>query len=68
LKDEAVALVDVVAPPDFILNSPIGRADGELYKNLWSSVLQGSRVLERPSWWAEFCASKPVVGRLRSRM
>ncbi|XP_060102144.1 peroxisomal acyl-coenzyme A oxidase 3 [Heteronotia binoei] len=68
LKDDAVALVDVVAPPDFILNSPIGRADGELYKNLWSSVLQGSKVLERPSWWPEFCANKPVVGRLRSRM
>ncbi|XP_043429025.1 peroxisomal acyl-coenzyme A oxidase 3 isoform X4 [Prionailurus bengalensis] len=32
LKDDAVALVDVIAPPDFILDSPIGRADGELYK------------------------------------
>ncbi|MGH0164963.1 UNVERIFIED_CONTAM: hypothetical protein FKN15_048087 [Acipenser sinensis] len=29
LKDDAVALVDVIAPPDFILNSPIGKADGE---------------------------------------
>nr|XP_045376251.1 peroxisomal acyl-coenzyme A oxidase 3 [Camelus bactrianus] len=46
LKDDAVALVDVIAPPDFILDSPIGRADGELYKNLWTAVLQGSRVLE----------------------
>nr|XP_048704940.1 peroxisomal acyl-coenzyme A oxidase 3 isoform X2 [Caretta caretta] len=68
LKDDAVALVDVIAPPDFILNSPIGRADGELYKNLWTIVLQGSKVLERPSWWAEFCVNKPVVGKLRSRM
>ncbi|KAM9143145.1 peroxisomal acyl-coenzyme A oxidase 3 isoform 6-T7 [Pangshura tecta] len=68
LKDDAVALVDVIAPPDFILNSPIGRADGELYKNLWTIVLQGSKVLERPSWWAEFCVNKPIVGKLRSRM
>nr|XP_034968158.1 peroxisomal acyl-coenzyme A oxidase 3 isoform X1 [Zootoca vivipara] len=68
LKQEAVALVDVIAPLDFILNSPIGRADGELYKNLWSTVLQGNKVLERPSWWSEFCTNKPVVGRLRSRM
>lgn len=25
-----MALVDVIAPPDFILNSPIGSADGEV--------------------------------------
>ena len=30
LKNDAVALVDVFAPPDFILNSPIGCADGEV--------------------------------------
>ncbi|KAM5341093.1 peroxisomal acyl-coenzyme A oxidase 3 [Glossophaga mutica] len=67
LKDDAVALVDVIAPPDFILDSPIGRADGELYKNLWAAVLQGSSVLERTSWWPEF-ARKPVVGHLRSQL
>ncbi|NXY21402.1 ACOX3 oxidase, partial [Atrichornis clamosus] len=32
LKDDAVALVDVFAPPDFILNSPIGKANGEVRK------------------------------------
>uniref|UniRef100_A0A3P9L275 Acyl-coenzyme A oxidase n=1 Tax=Oryzias latipes TaxID=8090 RepID=A0A3P9L275_ORYLA len=68
LKDDAVALVDVLAPPDFILNSPIGKADGQLYKNLWSAVLQNNQVLERPSWWKEFCWDKPVVGSLRSNL
>ncbi|XP_075050483.1 peroxisomal acyl-coenzyme A oxidase 3 isoform X2 [Mixophyes fleayi] len=29
LKDDAVSLVDAIAPPDFILNAPIARADGE---------------------------------------
>ena len=30
VKDEAVALVDVVAPPDHILGSPIGNSDGKV--------------------------------------
>ncbi|XP_062240360.1 peroxisomal acyl-coenzyme A oxidase 3 isoform X2 [Platichthys flesus] len=68
LKDDAVALVDIFAPTDFILNSPIGNADGQLYKNLWSTVLQGSQVLDRPSWWKEFCSDKPVVGSLRPKL
>ncbi|XP_057562768.1 peroxisomal acyl-coenzyme A oxidase 3 isoform X3 [Hippopotamus amphibius kiboko] len=67
LKDDAVALVDVIAPPDFILDSPIGRADGELYKNLWGAVLQESKVLERASWWSEF-VNKPVIGSLQSKL
>ncbi|KAL9851740.1 peroxisomal acyl-coenzyme A oxidase 3 isoform 1-T2 [Geothlypis trichas] len=68
LKDDAVALVDVFAPTDFILNSAIGKASGELYKNMWGEILQGNKVLNRPSWWAEFCMNKPVIGRLRSRL
>ncbi|KAK0146543.1 Peroxisomal acyl-coenzyme A oxidase 3 [Merluccius polli] len=68
LKDEAVALVDVIAPPDFILNSPIGKADGNLYKNMWSAVMQGNEVLQRPSWWKEFCSNKPQVGSLAAKL
>uniref|UniRef100_A0A663LLJ2 Acyl-coenzyme A oxidase n=1 Tax=Athene cunicularia TaxID=194338 RepID=A0A663LLJ2_ATHCN len=68
LKDDAVALVDVFAPPDFILNSPIGKANGELYKNIWGEVLQGSKTLNRPSWWTEFCINRPVAGRLKSKL
>ncbi|XP_026545471.1 peroxisomal acyl-coenzyme A oxidase 3 isoform X1 [Notechis scutatus] len=68
LKDEAVALVDVIAPPHLIPRSPLAKAGGELYKNLWGAVLQSPKSLERPSWWSEFCNNKPVVGKLRSRM
>uniref|UniRef100_A0A8C5CMP0 Acyl-coenzyme A oxidase n=1 Tax=Gadus morhua TaxID=8049 RepID=A0A8C5CMP0_GADMO len=68
LKDEAVALVDVFAPPDFILNSTIGKADGNLYQNMWSTVLQGKQVLERASWWKEVCTDKPVVGSLSAKL
>jgi len=30
VKNEAVALVDVVAPPDHILGSPIGHSNGKV--------------------------------------
>lgn len=68
LKDDAVALVDAIAPSDFVLGSPIGRADGELYKNLWAAVLQQSGVLERAAWWPEFTANKSVANRLKSQL
>ncbi|XP_051897352.1 LOW QUALITY PROTEIN: peroxisomal acyl-coenzyme A oxidase 3 [Pristis pectinata] len=68
LKDDSVALVDVLAPSDFVLNSPIGKADGEIYKNLWAAVLQDKNALERPSWWAEFCTKKPSVGSMKSKL
>ncbi|XP_057357983.1 peroxisomal acyl-coenzyme A oxidase 3 isoform X5 [Manis pentadactyla] len=68
LKDDAVALVDVIAPPDFVLDSPIGRADGQLYRNLWSGVLQQSQVLERASWWAEVSTNKSVVGSRKAKL
>ncbi|XP_022101091.1 peroxisomal acyl-coenzyme A oxidase 3-like [Acanthaster planci] len=63
LKDEAVALVDVFAPPDFILNSPIGASDGQVYKRLYAAFLQTPGSLERPSWWKEF-AKKSAAAKL----
>ncbi|XP_051784625.1 peroxisomal acyl-coenzyme A oxidase 3 isoform X2 [Erpetoichthys calabaricus] len=68
LKNDAVSLVDTIAPSDFILNSPIGKGDGEIYKNLWSAILQGKGALERPSWWMTFSSDKPLVGSLRGKL
>ncbi|XP_033230396.1 peroxisomal acyl-coenzyme A oxidase 3-like isoform X2 [Belonocnema kinseyi] len=58
LVKDAVALVDVVAPPDFILNSPLGMSDGEIYKHLEKSFLKNPENLQRPSWWQEISRSK----------
>ncbi|XP_033748104.1 peroxisomal acyl-coenzyme A oxidase 3-like [Pecten maximus] len=62
LKGEAVSLVDAIAPTDFVLNSPIGRSDGQIYKNLYGAMIQGPNALERPVWWKDFVDDKPVVG------
>uniref|UniRef100_A0A2K6LN79 Acyl-coenzyme A oxidase n=1 Tax=Rhinopithecus bieti TaxID=61621 RepID=A0A2K6LN79_RHIBE len=68
VKRCSLPLVRLIAPPDFVLDSPIGRATGELYKNLWGAVLQESKVLERASWWPEFSVNKPVIGSLKSKL
>uniref|UniRef100_A0A9J7YZ96 Acyl-CoA oxidase 3, pristanoyl n=1 Tax=Cyprinus carpio carpio TaxID=630221 RepID=A0A9J7YZ96_CYPCA len=53
LKDDAVVLVDVIAAPDFILNSPIGKADGEV-----GELMQGKNVLERTKLKSDFTADE----------
>ncbi|KAJ7387267.1 acyl-Coenzyme A oxidase [Desmophyllum pertusum] len=60
LKNEAVALVDALAPPDFILNSPIGHSNGKAHENLHAAVMQNPENLERISWWKE-CRQLPVI-------
>ncbi|XP_071110971.1 peroxisomal acyl-coenzyme A oxidase 3-like isoform X2 [Haliotis cracherodii] len=67
LKNDAVALVDVMAPTDFILNSPIGASDGQIYKNLYGAMMQGEDVLQRPDWWREF-VNKPVIRQPKSNL
>ncbi|XP_055923982.1 peroxisomal acyl-coenzyme A oxidase 3 isoform X2 [Eupeodes corollae] len=53
LKDEAISLIDAIAPSDFCLNSPLGMSDGNIYLHLQRSIMQGPAVLERPEWWQE---------------
>jgi len=66
LKDEAVALVDALAPPDFILNSPIGHSNGKAHENLHAAIMQNPENLKRISWWKE-CRQLPVI-RDRSKL
>ncbi|PIK46197.1 putative peroxisomal acyl-coenzyme A oxidase 3 [Apostichopus japonicus] len=61
LKDDAVALVDVFAPPDFVLHSAIGSADGQIYQRLYNAMLQTPGSVERVSWWQDF-VDKPERG------
>lgn len=53
IKPEAVALVDAMAPPDFILNSALGKSDGKLYDNLQAAIYASPDVFARPEWWQE---------------
>uniref|UniRef100_A0A8D8LI15 Acyl-coenzyme A oxidase n=3 Tax=Cacopsylla melanoneura TaxID=428564 RepID=A0A8D8LI15_9HEMI len=53
IKPESVALVDSIAPPDFILNSALGKSDGKLYENLQAAIFASPDVFARPDWWQE---------------
>lgn len=46
MKDEAVAMVDAMAPPDFVLNSILGTSDGLVYQNLYNAMIQSNGAFE----------------------
>ncbi|XP_014215608.1 peroxisomal acyl-coenzyme A oxidase 3 isoform X2 [Copidosoma floridanum] len=58
LVNDAVSLVDVIAPPDSIINSPLGMSDGNIYKHLEEAIYRNPDCLERPTWWKEILKSK----------
>ena len=62
LKGDAVALVDAIAPPDFILNSCLGNSDGEVYKHLRLAMSECPNGLERPGWWRD------ITRRLQAKL
>ena len=51
LKKNLVTAVDAVAPPDFVLNSSLGRSEGNLHDNIVQQILNADH--SRPSWWKE---------------
>ncbi|XP_018332514.1 peroxisomal acyl-coenzyme A oxidase 3 [Agrilus planipennis] len=60
LKDDAVTIIDALAPPDFILNSVLGSSDGKVYERLESMFYRNPGALSRPSWWHEILPDSPI--------
>uniref|UniRef100_A0A182PI81 Acyl-coenzyme A oxidase n=1 Tax=Anopheles epiroticus TaxID=199890 RepID=A0A182PI81_9DIPT len=56
VKRGAVAMIDSLAPPDFVLNSPLGAADGNVYARMESELMVGQDVTGRANWWNEILA------------
>uniref|UniRef100_A0AAG5DN34 Acyl-coenzyme A oxidase n=1 Tax=Anopheles atroparvus TaxID=41427 RepID=A0AAG5DN34_ANOAO len=61
VKRDAIAMVDALAPPDFLLNSPLGAADGEVYARMESEIMQTPDVTGRPAWWSEVLSVAPKL-------
>ena len=53
LKPNALALVDAVAPPDFVLNSAIGHSSGRIYDQLKEAFYRSPDTFERAPHWRE---------------
>ena len=68
MKDNSLALVEVFAPPDWVLRSSLGKADGQLYKNLYEAITSSGGCFERPEWFEEFTIRKPKLGSLKPKL
>lgn len=60
LLPDAVGLVDAFAPPDFILRSALGNADGEVYRHLKTAMFSAPGAMTRPKHWQEMVYNTPV--------
>lgn len=61
LKNDAVSLVDAISPNDFILNSPLGMSDGNVYKHLQTVLWNTPGTFDRPNWWQHITEWKENV-------
>jgi len=68
MKCNALALTEVLAPPDWVLRSSIGSSNGRLYENLYEGITQAKGCFERPQWFEEFTVQKPVLGSLKPKL
>ena len=53
IKPNSVALADVLAPTDFVLNSALGHSSGEIYKQLQKSFYEVPNGFQRAEYWPE---------------
>lgn len=53
LKDSAVPIADSLAPPDWVLNSVLGRSDGRVYEHLQNTFMSNRGALEKANWWKD---------------
>jgi hypothetical protein len=56
LRRDAVPLVDSFRYPDFVLNSALGRYDGDIYKNYFNTVLNAPGAVGVPPYFEESIA------------
>nr|CAH7749044.1 unnamed protein product [Callosobruchus chinensis] len=67
LKPDSVAIIDSLAPPDYVIHSVLGKSDGKLYENLQTAIMHGPGAMSRPAWWQEIVDTTPFM-KLQSKL
>ena len=65
IKGEALLLVETIAPPDWVLRSPIGHSNGTPLKNLYDAIVT-EKSQERVPWWEEL--AQPIEPGSKSHL
>jgi len=53
LKKDMLDIVDVIAPSDEIIDSPLGSSEGIFYSKFMQKTLEMPQCFEKNSWWPE---------------
>ena len=61
VRDQAVPLVDAFGLSDFLITSPLGRYDGDIYRHYFDRVNRAPSVFGRAPYWEE--SINPLVNR-----
>ena len=46
-------MTDILAPPDYIIGSPMGYYNGDVYNNYLQRIYAGENTFKRVSWYSE---------------
>ena len=65
MKNDAIALVDALAPPDYVLNSSLGDSSRNAHKKMYNSMIQSKESLESIPFLNDF-HHPSKFGRLRN--
>ncbi|CAH0554701.1 unnamed protein product [Brassicogethes aeneus] len=69
LKPDALGVVDALAPPDFVVDSVLGKSDGKLYENLQNLFFHNPGAMSRPAWWSEIIIpNAPDFKQVKSKL
>ncbi|RIB15097.1 hypothetical protein C2G38_2193207 [Gigaspora rosea] len=59
LRKEIIPLVDAWGYPDFVLQAPLGKFDGDVYKEYFNTVRAAPGCIGIPSYWEDYI--KPLT-------